>query len=188
LLSHELQIAVTQCPERWLELLNATRAVYEGQVSTAFNPDSGTQVCVGVRVSWRWLTIRLGVCACACKCRFTWQSVGCVDVLVCGVQRVRARMYIRARTRALMRVRVWCELCAVAFFPVAFFRRSAINLILLGAVIAGDERGVGPRIGLRRCGLLLRPRAGATPWAALAGPHRSAGAYCEHRQGRRMRR
>ena len=39
LLSHELQTAVTVCPDAWLALLRDVRAVYSGEVSTAFNPD-----------------------------------------------------------------------------------------------------------------------------------------------------
>jgi len=39
LLSHELQQAVTVCPDLWLAQLAAVRAVFSGRVSTAFNPD-----------------------------------------------------------------------------------------------------------------------------------------------------
>ena len=39
LLSHELQTAVAACPDLWLAQLAAVRAVFSGQVSTAFNPD-----------------------------------------------------------------------------------------------------------------------------------------------------
>ena len=39
LLSHELQQAVTMCPDLWAAQLVEVRAVFSGAVSTAFNPD-----------------------------------------------------------------------------------------------------------------------------------------------------
>jgi len=52
LLSHELQAAVAVCPDRWAAALAQVRAVYKGNVSTAFQPDILDPVALASVAPW----------------------------------------------------------------------------------------------------------------------------------------